>query len=141
MKRARKEKGFTLLELVVVIIVIGILATIGLTQYTKMAERGRGAEARSILGSLRSAEEFYRTENNAYTGTLNQLAVDVPAACQVTHYFSYAVALAGNGFTATATRCTTGGKNPNYVGTASLVLNVVSPTSEPTWISTPPGQY
>lgn len=46
------KKGFTLLELIIVIIIIGILATLGLTQYARMVERGRGAEARQLLGNI-----------------------------------------------------------------------------------------
>lgn len=46
------KKGFTLLELIVVIIIIGILATLGFTQYTKVVEKGRTAEAKSVLGRM-----------------------------------------------------------------------------------------
>jgi prepilin-type N-terminal cleavage/methylation domain-containing protein len=41
------KKGFTLLELIVVIVIIGVLATLGLTQYASMVERGRSAEAKA----------------------------------------------------------------------------------------------
>ena len=49
------KKGFTLLELIIVIIILGILATIGVSQYQGTIEKGREAEARSILGSMRTA--------------------------------------------------------------------------------------
>lgn len=137
----KKGSGFTLLELVIVIIVISILATLGLTQYTKMIEKGRGTEARVVLGYIRTAQEIYRLENNSYTGTINQLVVSVPTTCQPTHYFSYDTALNGVGFTATATRCTSGGKNPQGQAGWSLVLSVANFTAEPAWISTPAGQY
>ncbi|MBU0547795.1 MAG: prepilin-type N-terminal cleavage/methylation domain-containing protein, partial [Candidatus Omnitrophica bacterium] len=35
------RKGFTLIELIVVIIIVGILASVGMTQYTKVVEKGR----------------------------------------------------------------------------------------------------
>jgi len=41
------RKGFTLLELIVVIIILGILASLGFSQYIKMVEKGRSAEARN----------------------------------------------------------------------------------------------
>jgi prepilin-type N-terminal cleavage/methylation domain-containing protein len=109
------RKGFTLIELIIVIIIVGILASIGLTQYTKVVEKGRASEARLILGSLRTAEVAEYMENGAYV-TLSSLGVEAPAACATTHYFSYACD-AGTGI-CTATRCGVGtGKTPGF-GTA-----------------------
>lgn len=106
------RKGFTLLELIVVIIIIGILATLGITQYTKIVEKGRIAEARVILGQIRTSEVAYSQEYGNYTSTLTDLYIgDVPGTCTATHYFSYA-ALATDG-QGTATRCTgSNGKAP-----------------------------
>ena len=113
MKQKQMEKGFTLLKLIVVIIIIGILATLGFAQYTKTLEKGRAAEAKLILGNLRSAEEAYYLENSAYATDVTLLAVNAPTACTTTHYFSYTSSgttiAAGIG---TALRCTTGGKTP-----------------------------
>ena len=103
------KKGFTLIELIVVIIIVGILASVGMTQYTKVVEKGRAAEARIILGSLRTAEIAENMENGAYQ-TVANLGVAAPTACAVTHYFSYACAAATG--TCTGTRCTAGGKTP-----------------------------
>ena len=104
------RKGFTLIELIVVIIIVGILASVGMTQYTKVVEKGRAAEARLILGSLRTAEVAENIENGAYQ-TVANLGVAAPTACAGTHYFSYSCAAATG--TCTATRCTAGGKNPD----------------------------
>ncbi|MDD5690961.1 MAG: prepilin-type N-terminal cleavage/methylation domain-containing protein [Candidatus Omnitrophica bacterium] len=105
------KKGFTLIELIVVIIIVGILASVGMTQYTKVVEKGRAAEARLILGSLRSAEVAENMENGAYA-TLAGLGVSAPSDCTgTTHFFSYSCASATG--TCTATRCGTGtGKTP-----------------------------
>ena len=104
------RKGFTLIELIVVIIIVGILASVGMTQYTKVVEKGRAAEARLILGSLRTAEVANQIETGAYD-TVANLGVAAPTACATTHYFSYACAAATG--TCTATRCTAGGKTPD----------------------------
>lgn len=116
------KRGFTLLELIVVIIIIGILATLGFTQYAKVIERGRTAEAKAILGQLRTAQEAYRLENGAYTATIGDLAFEAPTACATTHYFSYAT----DATTGTATRCTAGGKTPN--ATASYTITITYST-------------
>lgn len=55
----RKEKGFTLLELLIVVIIIGILASMALPQYNKIIVRARTAEALTNLSALRSSMQRY----------------------------------------------------------------------------------
>jgi len=103
------KKGFTLLELIIVIIIIGILGSLGFVQYTRVVEKGRGAEAKVLLGQIRSAQEAYRLETGDYTVSMGALAVDVPISCTLTHYFTYTSSTTAG----TATRCTnTSGKTP-----------------------------
>ena len=115
------KKGFTLIELIVVIIIVGILASVGMTQYTKVVEKGRAAEARLILGSLRTAEIAENVENGAYQG-VSGLGVSAPESCATTHYFSYSCASATG--TCTATRCTSGGKTPDGAIAYTKTVNV-----------------
>ena len=138
------RKGFTLLELIVVIIIIGILATLGTQQYGRMTERARGAEARMILGQIRSSAASYRLENNnsnvgfaaAYAG-IGAGADQVPSVCAVTHYFSYAVtAGVANGVTLTATRCIAGGKTPQATAALTLILTTDFVLGTDTWTGT-----
>lgn len=138
------KKGFTLLELIVVIIIIGVLATLGVTQYTRMIERARGAEAREILGAIRThAAALYMSDGNCNSCTNAGLGVggDMPNNCtQTTHYFQYNVGTtAATGFTATASRCTAGGKNPASAAAGNLTLQTNFATGNDTWTSS--GQY
>jgi prepilin-type N-terminal cleavage/methylation domain-containing protein len=115
------KKGFTLIELIVVIIIVGILASVGMTQYTKVVEKGRAAEARLILGSLRTAEVAYYMEEGSYAA-VSDLGVAAPTACTSTHYFSYAC----NSSTGlcTATRCTASGKSPQASSSYTKTVDV-----------------
>ena len=72
--------GFTLLELMMVVIIIGILASIALPQYLRAAERARAAEALTVLAAIRSSELRFRAQdaNGAYVINLANLDIDVP---------------------------------------------------------------
>ena len=70
------ERGFTLLELLMVVIIIGILAAIALPQYTRTTERARVGEALQMLAALRGAEQRWSAQNGgAFTGTVANLDV------------------------------------------------------------------
>lgn len=114
------RRGFTLVELIIVIIIVGILASVGMTQYTKTVEKGRAAESRMLLGTLRTAEISNFTENGAYA-TVPNLGVGAPVACATSHYFSYACVVATG--VCTATRCLAGGKTPNSTVAYNKTLN------------------
>jgi len=62
------HKGFTLVELMIVVAIIGVLAVVAGTAYRKYMDSGRTAEAMSMLGEIRAKEEAYRAEFNAYNG-------------------------------------------------------------------------
>ncbi len=113
-----RKKSFTLLELIIVIIIIGILAGLGFSQYGKAIETSRLAEAKAAFGYMRErASEFYLKNGSFSSITAADLGIgsDLPASCVSTHYFSYqtdnhtAVKVQLN-----ATRCKSGGKAPNY---------------------------
>ncbi len=114
------KKGFTLLELMVVIIIIGVLSTLGVTNYRASIEKSRGAEARQVIGQLRSqCAAIYMGDGNTTNCTMGNLRIGanvdkIPNACRPTHFFSYSIpAHAGNTIRLSATRCIAGGKTPD----------------------------
>ena len=59
------KKSFTLLELVIVIVIIGILATLGFSQYYPLRERALDKEAEANLKLILAAERIWRMEDNS----------------------------------------------------------------------------
>ena len=60
------KKGFTLIELIIVVIIIGILASIAMPMMMSMHIRAIASEAITTLGSLRTCEMLYYTEHGTY---------------------------------------------------------------------------
>ncbi len=74
MKYRHGEKGFTLIELMIVVAIIGILAAIAIPNFIGMQKRAKTTEAKSNLGELWTLEEAYRAESDTYVMPSSALA-------------------------------------------------------------------
>jgi len=120
------RRAFTLLELMVVIILIGILASLGTVSYTSVIEKARRGEAASILGTMRQMAIITFQESGAYPTTAAQLqsllgAGFAAGACNGSYYFQYSMDAAGTG---TATRCAAAGKPPQGIAGDTMTLTI-----------------
>lgn len=76
------QKGFTLIELMIVIAIIGILAAIALPAYQDYTKRSRVSEGLSLAGGVKSALTEYYASNNAWP--TDNVAAGVAAKDQIT---------------------------------------------------------
>ncbi len=66
LKLFRNQKGFTLVELMIVVVIVGILAAVAIPMYRGSVDRAKASEAVAALGSIRSAMRVYYGEHATY---------------------------------------------------------------------------
>jgi prepilin-type N-terminal cleavage/methylation domain-containing protein len=71
------RKGFTLVELAVVIVIIGVLAAFGVPRFLKSVERSKAAEAFAFLSAIRAAQERYQAREGSYASKITDLDINV----------------------------------------------------------------
>jgi len=76
----RGKKGFTLIELMIVVAIIGILAAIAIPNFLKFQAKSKQSEAKTNLKGIYTAETSYFGENNQYSSFDNVTWVPVGAA-------------------------------------------------------------
>lgn len=65
-RRARATRGFTLVELAVVVVIVGILAVLAVVGYRKLINSSKVTEAQNVVQSIRVAQEAFRAETGVY---------------------------------------------------------------------------
>jgi prepilin-type N-terminal cleavage/methylation domain-containing protein len=137
-RRAPNRTGFTLLELMMVVAILGVLAAIAIPMLTSYQLRSKSAEAKTNLGAIRVLEESFYSEYQVYrSANAEPAAIPGPVAVafddvnsgfgplgfepQGNVYFSYGVAVSddGSGFTADAGADIDGDGFVQYWGYAS----------------------
>ncbi len=97
----KMQKGFTLIELMIVVVIVSILSVIVLPAYSNYVKRGRIAEATTNLSGLRVSMEQYYQDNRTYLNGAACGAV-MPTAPAV-QSFAFTCAATANTYTITAT--------------------------------------
>lgn len=106
----KNRRGFTLIELMIVVVIIGILASMAIPRFMRATTKAKMSEARQLLKQIYTMQHAYRQENDTYT--LNGVTASAAAPnafatlgveIQVSARYSYAMVAAANTFTCTAT--------------------------------------
>ena len=75
--RIRTRKGFTLVELAVVIVIIGVLAAFGVPKFLQSVEKSKATEAFNYWSTVQAAQERYIAQNGVYWATANTDTLDI----------------------------------------------------------------
>jgi len=76
-EKLRKNEGFTLIELMIVVAIIGILAAIAIPNFLNYQCKAKQSEAKQSLGTIAKSQEAYLSEYDTYTSDLDALGFAV----------------------------------------------------------------
>ena len=76
---SRRSRGFTLVELMIVVAIVGLLATLAVVGYRKLVQSSHVSEATGMVQNIRVAQEAYHSETQQYANVSANLASFYPA--------------------------------------------------------------
>ena len=132
-----KNFGFTIVELIIVVIIIGVLVGIAVPNYIRSVEIAKCSQAMSVLKNMRTAELEWFRENDIFTANISDLETQVGVTFADNNDWAFTIAAAAaSTFTLQANR--QGG--PNGAGTI-IEVNEVEDWTGSSYPYTDPGGF
>lgn len=116
------RRGFTLVEILVVVLIIGILAAIAVPRFSGTKERAYIAQMKSDLRNLLTAQEAYHSDQGSYTVATGNLSYATSVGVTVTM-----TAGDSTGWSATASHTATARTCGIFIGTAAVPAGAANP--------------
>ena len=114
-----RANGFTLIELVVVMVVLGILAAIAIPNYSEYVQRGHRSAAQAYISDLASRQVQFFIDRRAYADTV--AALNVPAPAEIANRYTVTIAaVAGPPATFTVTATPSGAQASDRCGVMTI---------------------
>jgi type IV pilus assembly protein PilA len=127
MNKKKGEKGFTLVELLVVIVIIGILTAIALPSFLNQTAKAKQAEAKQKVSSILKTQQSWRTENASFATVITDLALGTLEGAATAPVYTYAISVIGDSSTSTgATAKSNDVSVKSYSGRVDVTNQVVS---------------
>jgi len=120
-KMLRNKKGFTLIELMIVVAIIGILAAIAIPNFMSYQCKAKQSEAKSALGQIKVMQEAYRAEHDTYGSDLTNIGFSI--AEDARYDYSISGTPSSTAFTAKATTSDLNGETDTWTLSNTGSLN------------------
>lgn len=95
MNRNKLQQGFTLIELMIVVVIVGILASVAMPAYDNYVRKGKRGEGISAIQTVLEAQERYYADHRTYASNLTDLGLANPYITQQKIYSLTAASCAG----------------------------------------------
>ena len=115
-----KNRGMTLIELMVVVAIVAILASVALPTWNSQVQKSRRADARNTLILVRVEQEKYRADNGSYASSMSALGLGIYNSTSRDYYNVSIVSSSATAFVASAAPNANGGQSGDSCGTFAI---------------------
>jgi type IV pilus assembly protein PilE len=116
----KKNRGMTLVELLIVVAIVAILASVALPSWNSQLQKARRADARNVLMTVQIEQEQYRADNGSYASTMAALGLSGYNSTSRDYYNVSIVSSSATAFVASAAPNTNAGQSGDSCGTFAI---------------------